>query len=147
MGFKGDLTWGGFGLRLLLALLLVLATFNPTGVSWFHWVITPMVQAPTAALGTLNPYKVLAGIVLAIGWVLYLQATQRSLGVLGAVLLMGVLGCLVWLFAYWGLFRPASSTAIAWIVLLVLSIVLGVGMSWSHVSRAMSGQVDTDQVA
>ena len=33
-----------------------------------------------------------------------------------------------------------------WIGLLALSIVLGVGLSWSHVRRHLSGQADMDDV-
>ena len=39
-----------------------------------------------------------------------------------------------------------SSRAIAHLVLIAVSLVLAIGMSWSHVSRKMSGQMDTDNV-
>jgi Family of unknown function (DUF6524) len=35
---------------------------------------------------------------------------------------------------------------IEWVVLAIVSIVLGVGMSWSHVRRRMSGQADVTTV-
>ena len=79
MATAKDLTWGGIAVRFLAALLLVYLTFNPTGFSWFHWTIKPMIDTPTAALSTLNPLKVLAGIALAACWWFFLQASQRSL--------------------------------------------------------------------
>jgi hypothetical protein len=35
---------------------------------------------------------------------------------------------------------------VTWIVLFATSGILAVGMSWSHVRRRLSGQVDTDDV-
>jgi hypothetical protein len=37
-----------------------------------------------------------------------------------------------------------NRSAMAWIVLLVL--VLGVGMSWSHIRKRLSGQASVDRV-
>jgi hypothetical protein len=34
----------------------------------------------------------------------------------------------------------------AHIILLCIALLLSIGMSWSHISRRMSGQVDTDSV-
>ena len=46
-----DLTWGGIAVRFLAALLLVYLTFNPTGFSWFHWTIKPMLDKASSPLG------------------------------------------------------------------------------------------------
>jgi hypothetical protein len=45
-----------------------------------------------------------------------------------------------------GLLLPTGSAAIAHIALVAVGLVLGVGMSWSLLSRRLTGQVDTDQV-
>jgi len=37
-------------------------------------------------------------------------------------------------------------SAFAGIILFVTSAVLAVGMSWSHIRRRMTGQIDTDEV-
>ena len=131
------LTWGGIALRIAAALVLVYLTFNPTGFSWFHWTIKPMIDAPTSALSTLNPIKVLAGIVLAAAWWFFLQASQRSLGVVGAFF---------WLLSWAKIFTPGSSAAVAHLTLIVVALILGIGLSWSRVKRRVTGQVDTDQV-
>jgi len=34
----------------------------------------------------------------------------------------------------------------AWVVLLILGLVLGIGMSWSHVRRGVTGQASVDRV-
>ena len=65
----------GFGLRFVAALALVLLSFNPSGWSFYHWV--------AAAAPEITPPMALAAIALLIGWVVFLRATMRSLGVGG----------------------------------------------------------------
>ena len=147
MATTKDLTWGGIAVRFVAALLLVYLTFNPTGFSWFHWTIKPMIDMPTAALGTLNPLKVLAGIALAACWWFFLQASQRSLGVVGAFFILALVATFFWALSYWHIFTPGSSTAIAHLTLITVALILGLGLSWSSVKRRITGQQDTDVVA
>ncbi|MEO5799298.1 MAG: DUF6524 family protein [Gemmatimonadales bacterium] len=139
------LSWGGIGIRWVLALLLVLITWNPTGTSFVHWALMPVFGSGIGEPGANAPLKFLLGVILLAGWVLYLQATRRSLGAGGAVLVLALCVGVVWLLASWKVLAM-QGTAIEWIVLVVLSIVLAMGMSWSHISRRMSGQIDTDEV-
>jgi len=37
-------------------------------------------------------------------------------------------------------------TVMSWIILTLISLVLAVGISWSHIRRKISGQVDADDV-
>jgi hypothetical protein len=135
----------GLLFRMLGALVLVYATFNPTGHSYFHWVVAPLIGmgAPTGGSMAL---KFLVGVLLAIGWVVVLQATRRSIGLTGAFLALALCGGLIWLLIEQHVVSPTGSAAIAHIALVAIALVLGVGMSWSLVSRRLTGQVDTDQV-
>lgn len=90
------------------------------------------------------PVKLLVGLVLAGGWVFFVQATRRSIGWKGAALVLAILAALVWALIDWRLLDPASSRTIAHLVLVALALVLTLGMTWSHLSRRLSGQVDTD---
>jgi len=136
---RGDqLSLAGFGIRLLVALALVLLTYNPAGVSWFHWV--------RADLPGITPLVALAGVALLIGWTIYVRATLRSLGALGLTLAFAFFGILLWLVIDVGIVPADSVESITWIVLVLLSLVLAVGISWSHVRRRMTGQVDTDEL-
>ncbi len=141
-------TWSGLILRLVAALVLVYATYNPEGVSYFHWVVSraPGESGIGSYLHGFTPLKALAGIGLLALWVVFLQAARRSLGVGGAVLVLALFGCVIWAMIYYGAMSPSSSRAIAHLVLIAVSLVLAIGMSWSHVSRKMSGQMDTDNV-
>ena len=39
-----------------------------------------------------------------------------------------------------------NATAMTWIGLIALSFVLGIGMTWSIIRRAISGQLDVDDI-
>ena len=142
---KAGIGPAGLLLRVLGAILLVYATFNPTGHSFFHWALAPLVGMSPAAGGS-AALKFLAGVVLLIGWVVVLQATRRSIGLIGAGLALALCGGLIWLLVEQHVVSPTGSAAIAHIALLAVGLVLGVGMSWSLLSRRLTGQIDTDQV-
>jgi hypothetical protein len=93
------------------------------------------------------PVKFLAGIGLATGWVIFLTATRRSIGWLGATLVLALAGGVVWLLLDTGVASARSSRGIAHIVLICTAIVLGAGMTWSHLSKRLTGQTDTDIVS
>lgn len=141
-------SWGGFLGRCAAAFLLVYLTYNPEGFSFFHWVTQP--KAGETGLGAyvsgFTPLKALAGIALIAAWVVFLQATRRSLGVGGALLILAIFGCTIWALIYYGAISPHSSKAVAHLVLVALAIVLAVGVSWSHITRRLTGQQDTDTV-
>lgn len=138
LGADRGLTAAGFGLRFLFSLLLVLLSYNPSGYSFVDWVV----KGHDTAL----VYKVISGLILLIGWVIYVRATKNSLGPVGAGLSVALLACLVWLFAEWGWFDPKNLTAMTWVIEIILAAVLAIGMSWSHIRRRLSGQVDTDEI-
>lgn len=133
-----NLTAKGVVLRFLFALLLVLLSYNPSGYSYFHWVYN--------SLSNITPYVVIAGIILLIGWGIYIKATLNSLGIIGIITLSALFGCLVWLFIYWGFLSVTDISAMAWVIEVLLSAILAVGMCWSHLTRRMSGQVDVDEI-
>lgn len=138
------MTWGGVLGRFLSALVLVHATYNPERLSYYHWAIAPVIRGE--GLGGQGALKLIAGVVLIIAWVVFLQATRRSLGIGGALLVTALGGGIIWLLIQLHLLSPTSLKAITHLVLVVLSVVLAVGMSWSIVSRRLSGQMDTDDV-
>lgn len=133
------LTFTGFLLRAAFALALVLLTYNPSGYSFAH-----MLQAGFPAV---TPVEAVLGILLLIGWFVFLRATLASIGPLGVVLLLALFGALIWLIVSWGWVKLSNTSAIAWISLVVLALILAVGMSWASLYRRWSGQAtveDTD---
>lgn len=132
------ITFTGVLLRFLFALVLVLATFNPTGFSYAHWFTKHFPQ--------ITPVIVLVGLVLLAGWVVFVRATMRSLGAGGLILALLVAGALIWAFVSWGWIDLRNAGAMTWVGLVITSIVLAIGMSWSHVRRRLSGQADVDEI-
>lgn len=141
-------SWGGFLARLAGALLLVYATYNPERFSFFHWIFQP--KPGESGLGGLlhgfTPIKAFAGLGLVAVWVVFLQATRRSLGAGGALLVVALFACTIWAMIYYGIISPTSSKAIANLILIAVSLVLAIGLSWSHITQRLSGQADTDNV-
>ena len=133
-----SITSGGVGLRFLFAALLVFGSYNPEGYSYYDWAI--------AQLPVFDVLKGFVGMVLLIGWTIYLRATLRSLGTFGLVLAAGFFGTLLWLIVDWGLVPADSVRAITYLVLVACCGVLTAGISWSHIRRRVSGQSDMDDV-
>ena len=125
-----------FVVRFTVALILVFLTFNPSGYSYYHWLSQQVLPLPVLVLG---------GVILVIGWAIFLRATLRSLGIVGIGLSVALLACLVWTAIYYNLLT-IGSTIFVYIVLVIISAVLAIGMSWSHLRRRMSGQADMDDV-
>ena len=136
----GGLTAMGFLWRLVVALVLVLLTYNPSGQSAYHWITTAIANSDFGPL-----HLLLVGVLVA-GWAVFWIATWRALGTLGVTLAIVILGAIIWLFFDIGLLKSRSFDAITWISLLCLAAVLAVGVSWSHIWRRVTGQVNVEDV-
>ena len=60
--------------------------------------------------------------------------------------LFALFASIVWWVTSRGWLDLGDRYAVAWVVLGVLGVVLGVGMSWSHIRRRISGQTSVDRV-
>jgi hypothetical protein len=146
-------TFSNFSVRFLFALILVMLTYNPTDYSFYHLVVEQISPAASTAAGATEgaavqvslPLLLMAGIVLSIGWVIFLRATLRSLGPIGISLVAALFGCAIWVLVdlKWLI---VEGIVFQYIVLVIVAVVLGVGMSWSHIRRRLSGQADMDDV-
>lgn len=128
----------GFLWRWFFALGLLTATYNPTQYNYVRWVME---------YGDLNlSIAVLLGLLLVIGYIIYLRATLRSIGGIGMALVLAVVGSGLWVLYDLGLLKLDDGNLNTWLGLVALSLVLGIGLSWSHVRRRLSGQADMDDV-
>ena len=124
--------------RWFFAFALLALTFNPTPYNYVTWV---------GEFGGQNlSIAVLLGLLLLIGYIIYLRATLRSIGAFGMILVLAVMGALLWVLYDFGVLRLDNRSFNLWLGVGVLSFVLGVGLSWSHVRRSLSGQSDVDDV-
>ena len=128
----------GFLIRWICAFALLTLTFNPTEYNYVQWV---------RSYGSMNmSIAVLTGLVLIIGYIIYLRATLRSIGAFGMLLVLAVVGAGLWVLYDLGVLRLDDPSFNVWLGLIALSFVLAIGLSWSIVRRALSGQADVDDV-
>jgi hypothetical protein len=83
-------------------------------------------------------------VLLLAAWAIFLVATWNSLETLGVVILVALVGTGIWLLVDLGVIRVDSSHAITWLALFALGLILAVGLSWSHLWRRLSGQLEVD---
>ncbi len=128
----------GFVVRWVFAFGLLSATYNPTSWNFVRWGL--------ANYDTMLSVTVLIGLLLSIGYIIYLRATLRSIGLFGMILVLAVAGTVLWVMFDQGLVDLTDPTLNTWIAIVVLSFVLSIGLSWSIVRRRISGQADIDDV-
>ena len=128
----------GFLFRWLVAFLLLAATFNPTDWNYVHWARTEF--------SAQMPLIILSGLVLLVGYIIYLRATVRSIGAFGMGLVLAIVAALIWVLVDFGVLALDNQSLNVWLAVIALSLVLGIGLSWSHVRRRLSGQADMDDV-
>ncbi len=129
-------TAGSFLARWVFAAALVFGTYNPSAYSYFNWIM--------GRTGEFGPVMAMAGVALLIAWIVFLRATMESLGVLGIVLGGALFACLIWWLIDIDILSLDSPHELTWIILLVLSLILASGMSWSHIRRRLTGQLDVE---
>lgn len=124
--------------RWLGAFVLLALTYNPTPYNYIRWVND---------YGAMNlSIAVLVGLLLVVGYIIYLRATLRSIGAFGMMLVLALTGAVLWVIYDLGFISLQNPTANTWIALAALSAVLGIGLNWSRVRRRLSGQADIDDV-
>jgi len=138
MAGTNDMTWLGIGIRFSIALILVFATYNPSGYSFYDWVL----QENSGNIA----FQIFTGVVLLIGWAIYIRATRRSLGMIGIGLAIAFFGALLWVLIDLNIIPADTATAITYITLFILGCLLATGMCWSHIRRRMTGQLDVDEI-
>ena len=128
----------GFAWRVAFALVMVFATFNPAGHSYFHWV--------RGNFPSFTPAQAVLGIVLLILWIFLWRSMMQAIGMLGLMLMAAFTAALVWLFVSWGWLDVTNATTMTWVVQVALGLILGVGMSWAIVRQRLTGQASVDDI-
>ena len=128
----------GILLRWLGAFLLLAATFNPTQWNYVKWSM--------ANGNSQLPLTLFLGLLLLVGYLVYVLATLRSIGGLGVILIAAIFGSGLWVLYSWGLLTLENSSLNTWLGLIALSLILGVGLSWSILRQKLSGQRTVDDV-
>ena len=135
---SNDFRVTGVLVRIAFSLALVFVTFNPTGLSYYHWL--------SNHLSPIDPLVVVAGIALLGAWLFFVRATFSSMGAVGVVLLLALFASIVWWIVSKGWLSVENRSAMSWVVLTCLGLLLGIGMSWAHLRARISGQASVDRV-
>ncbi|NNL06866.1 MAG: hypothetical protein HKO86_04015 [Gammaproteobacteria bacterium] len=130
--------WDSFIIRFIFATVVVFATYNPEDMSYYDWIKD---EFPTFTV-----YKAFVGVILIIGWIILIRATIGSLGAIGIILAVAFFGLLVWLIFDVFSIPTDSVRVVTYIIQVMIICVLSIGVSWSHIRRRISGQVDTDEI-
>jgi len=138
MASRKSFGWDGFLLRFVFAIILVFASYNPEGVSYYHWI--------SEALPEFTVIKAFVGVIILICWIILIRATLGSLGFIGILLAAAFFGLAIWLIIDVLGLSTDNVRVISYIIGIMLASVLSIGVSWSHVRRRISGQVDTDEL-
>lgn len=128
----------GFLIRWVFAFILLVVTYNPTPWNYVSWTMTNWESKLSIS--------VFLGLLIIIGYIIYLRATVRSIGLFGMFLVLSVFGTLVWVLYDQGWVDLTNPTINTWAGIFALSVVLAIGLSWSIVRRRLSGQADVDDV-
>lgn len=128
----------GVAARFIAAFALIAATYNPEGQSYYHWVVP--------SLPEFDAVKAFVGVLLLIGWTVFLRASTRSLGVFGFVLAAAFFGTLIWMGIDFEIIQRDNPRVITYVTMLALAGILTAGMVWSQVRRELSGQVDVGDI-
>lgn len=126
--------WQSFLVRVLGAIFIVFSLYNPTQYCYVHWAMES---------GSFDLIKAFVGLILLILFGLYARATLHSLGWIGIGLAVLLFGLFFAILMKYHLLTP-SNLAMQWGILLIISLVLAAGVSWSHIWRRLTGQLDVE---
>ena len=121
--------------RFVFAVVVVFSTYNPEGVSYYHWLQQG---------GGSTPLKAFVGVVLLIAWVFLLNTARSTLGPLGLVLSAAFFGTLIWLVLSFTHVSAHGSRAVTYVVGAGLAGVLSIGLGWARTRQKVTGQVEVD---
>jgi len=122
-------------IRMLVAAIVVFASYNPTGKSIFHWVQGHLDgDFPDA-------WVVLGAIVAILINVVLLIAAWKALGKLGTIIVLILFAALVYLSLQEGWASTGNAASLQWLALILYSAFLGIGLSGAILWRRATGQV------
>ena len=123
--------------RMIIAAIVVFATYNPTGKSVFHWVVNN--DNPTDA------WVILGAIVAILANIALLIAAWKALGKLGTIIVVIFFAALIYLSLQEGWVSADNRVSLEWLALILYSVFLGIGLSGAIIWRRATGQVVTDE--
>ncbi len=139
MSIRRRFTWKEFGIRTVVALLLVLVTYNPFG---------PCATQAVISVETWNPLPmgiIFFALVVLAAWLLLLRFAYRAMGGLGSIVLGVLFASFIGLGYSKGWFKPTAGAA-KYLGILVFWVAGTIALNAAFLKRAVFGvgSVDDD---
>ena len=125
----------GILVRMLAVALLVSATYNPSGYSYYHWVHQGIADHWAS--------KTVVGQLIVMAFIFCGFVSARSLGLLFSIPLILIIGTGVWLLSDWGVINLSEGLQRTLVFESALILLLGTGVSFSLIRYRLSGQLDS----
>lgn len=125
-------------LRWFLIAGIILATYNPSGRSYYHWVTTADVEISL---------KISLGLFLFALNLIFIRLTFRAMGYYGVLLLTTVITSIAITLPRMGWVSLDTWPLYQFYILIFFSIAVTLGVSWSALRTRLSGQVDSDDIS
>jgi len=125
--------------RMLAVLMLVMGTYNPSGYSYYHWIVQTGTELWVAKLFTL--------FVLISGYIVCINATIRSLGLILGLPFVFLILTLIWLASDFGWIDLSDWLQRTLTIQAAIVLLLGTGTCFSIIRYRLSGQMDSRTLA
>jgi hypothetical protein len=124
--------------RWLGALFGVLATYNPSGSSYVHWLVDLTDHRWSL--------KALVGILLMVMNMTFYYATVRSIRSSGIVIATAFCIAAVWTLLDYGYLQTLTFQSWITVILTLTGSILALGLCWSHFRGRLTGQSDSNDI-
>ena len=122
---------------LVLALMLALGTWNPTGHHFIHYITQQDV------LTGFTPFAILIMVGL---WLLAFKSILQSIGMAGTVATILIILAFIWGLNQYGLLDFSNSTQMGWTGTISVGIIIWIGINASIIWKTITGVYATDNV-
>jgi len=124
-------------IRWLFSLFLVFGTYNPSGLSYYHWIKSGDAAFTTAAV---------AGTAMFGAYLFLVRSTWRSIKPIGVLIGATFFALFNLMLIDVGLVTVGSSGVVSVMVLASVASILAIGLSFSAIRARLAGQIDSDDV-
>lgn len=124
-------------IRIIVAALIVLGSYNPSGKSVYHWVVGN--ENPTDA------WVILVAIIAILLNIGLLIAAWKALGMMGTTIILIFFAAVAYLSLQEGWISPDNVDSVQWGGLILYSVFLGIGLAGAILWRRATGQVVVDE--
>jgi len=122
---------------LVLALMLALGTWNPTGHHFIHYITQQDV------LTGFTPFAILIMVGL---WLLAFKSILQSIGMAGTVATILIILAFIWGLNQYGILDFSNSTQMGWTGTISVGIIIWIGINASIIWKTLTGVYATDSV-